>query len=183
MPSWNLGIGLLFIAMLLPHSAQPEGPFQAPSEYHVKAAFLFNFAKFVEWPEPQKGPFAICVLGKDPFGEALERVMEGKVVNGRPIVIRRTNDLAVARSCQVLFVSLPEAGSLVEIVKALRDASVLSVSEIPQFCRAGGAITFAMEGQRVRFQINAAAAASANLKISSKLLQLAVTTPADKEND
>jgi hypothetical protein len=179
----NLGIGLLAAAMLIPCSAQPEGAWQAPSEYQLKAAFLFNFAKFVEWPEQQRGPFAICILGKDPFGEALERVMAGKSVNERPIVIRRTNDLAVARSCQVVYVSLPEAGRMGEIVKALSDASVLSVSEIPRFCISGGVITFVMEGQRVRFQINAAAAVHANLKISSKLLQLAVAAPAGKENN
>jgi hypothetical protein len=176
-----LGIGLSAIVMLIPNSAQPEDLAQAPSEYRVKAAFLFNFAKFVEWPEPQTGPLAICILGKDPFGEALERVMEGKTVNQRRIVIRRTDDLAVARSCQVLFVSLSEAGRMVEVVKALRDASALSVSEIPRFCQSGGVIMFAMEGQRIRFHINSAAAVRANLKISSKLLQLAVAATDDKE--
>jgi hypothetical protein len=182
MISGNLGIRLLAVVMLIPHSAQPEDSSQAPSEYQVKAAFLFNFAKFVEWPEQHRGSFAICILGKDPFGEALERVMAGKSVNERPIVIRRTSDLAVARSCQVVYVSLPEAGRTGEIVKALSDAGVLSVSEIPRFCLSGGVITFVMEGQRVRFQINARAAVRANLKISSKLLQLAVATPDDKEN-
>jgi hypothetical protein len=183
MPSWNLGIGLLALVMLIPCPAQPEGVPQAPSEYQVKAAYLFNFAKFVEWPEPQRGPFAICVLGQDPFGEALDHLMERKAVNGRPIVIRRSNDLAVARSCQILFISAPGAAQMVEIIKAVRDSSVLSVSENPQFCLSGGVIAFVMEGQRVRFQINAAAAVRANLKISSKLLQLAVTAPADKENN
>jgi hypothetical protein len=182
MTSRNLGIGLLAVVMLIPCSAQPEGAWQAPSEYQVKAAFLFNFAKFVEWPEQQRGPFAICILGKDPFGEAIERVMEGKTVNERPIVIRRTGDLAVARSCQVLFVSSSETRRMVEIANALRDASVLSVSEIPRFCLSGGVITFVMESQRVRFQINTRAAVRANLKISSKLLQLAVAASDDKEN-
>jgi YfiR/HmsC-like len=182
MTSGNLAIRLLAVAMLIPHSGRPEDSSQAPSEYQVKAAFLFNFAKFVEWPEPQRGPFGICILGKDPFGEALERVMKGKAVNGRPIFLRRTSDIAAARSCQIVFVSLQEVGRMVAIVKVLSDASVLSVSEIPRFCRSGGVITFAMEGQRVRFQINAGAAVRANLKISSKLLQLAVAAPDDQEN-
>jgi hypothetical protein len=182
MTNRDLKIGLFVVIMLISQLARPQDLAQAPPEYQVIAAFLFNFAKFDEWPEPQLGPVAICILGKDLFGEALERVMEGKSVNQRPIVIRRTDDLDVARCCQVLFVSLSEAGRMVQIVKALRDTSALSVSEIPRFCKSGGVIMFAMEGQRIRFHINSAAAVRANLNISSKLLQLAVAAPDDKEN-
>lgn len=172
-------------ALLVLSHALAEEPQQAPSEYQVKAAFLYNFAKFVEWPALANPAFPItmCVLGKDPFGKALESVMEGKTVNGRPIVIRRTNDLAVARSCQVLFLSASEAGRAGEIVKGLRDASVLTVSDLDRFTEAGGVIALVMEGQRVRFRINSKAAAFANLKISSKLLQLALPAPEDKEKD
>jgi len=179
------GIRLITAAILLPCCAQPDSAPQAPTEYQVKAAFLYNFAKFVEWPaapNEQKDPLAICVLGQDPFDGALERVTQGKTVNDRRIVIRRTNDIAIARSCQVLFVSLSEVGRMTEIIKALRDASVLSVSDIERFCQSGGVIAFAMEGQRVRFRINVNAAARANLKISSKLLQLALAAPDQKEN-
>jgi hypothetical protein len=181
-----LGIRLLAAAVLILCAmpvlcvAQPETARQAPTEYQVKAAFLYNFAKFVEWPpEPneQKAPLAICVFGRDPFDGALERVTQGKTIDGRRIVIRRTRDIAIARSCQILFVSLSEAGRMAELFEALRDTSILSVSEIPRFCRAGGVIAFEMEGQRVRFRVNVNAASRVRLKISSKLLQLAVTAP------
>ena len=179
----SLGIGLLLAVMAAPCAGQPETAAQGPTEYQVKAAFLYNFAKFVEWPaeaHDPKGPLAICVLGRDPFDGELERVTEGKTIDNRKIVIRRTRDMAIARSCQVLFVSLSEARRVDEIFEALRDTSVLSVSEIPRFCRSGGVIAFEMQGQRVRFRINAMAAARANLKISSKLLQLAAAAPDTK---
>jgi hypothetical protein len=172
--------------MLVCTGAHAENPAQGPSEYQVKAAFLYNFVKFVEWPETpvvQEGAILLCMLGKDPFGGALERVVEGKTVNGRPLVIRRIGDIAAARSCQVLFVSASEAGRVSEITRAVRGWNVLTVSEIDRFSERGGIITFLMEGQKVRFQINPKTAASAGLKISSKLLQLAVVRPEEKEKD
>jgi hypothetical protein len=177
---------LLGVAMLVCACAHAENAAQGPSEYQVKAAFLYNFVKFVDWPDTpaaQEGPIEICVLGKDPFGGALERVVEGKTVNGRPLVILRVKEVAAARSCQVLFVSASEAGRVSEITQAVHAWSVLTVSEIDRFSERGGIITFLMEGQRVRFRINPKMAASAGLKISSKLLQLAVVRPEDKEKD
>ncbi len=177
----TLGIRLLLAVTLIPCSGRSDAP-EAPGEYQVKAAFLYNFAKFVEWPpEPgeRKGPLAICVIGQDPFEGSLERVTQGKTIDDRRIVIRRVSEeIGPARSCQVLFVSLSEAARMVDIVKGLRDSSVLTVSEIGRFCQSGGVIGFAMEGQRVRFRINVQAAARANLKISSKLLQLALAPEA-----
>jgi len=151
----------------------------------VKAAFLYNFVKFVEWPftpGAQEGPIEICMLGKDPFRGALELVVDGKTVNGRALIIRHIGDIAAARSCQVLFVSTSEADRVSEITKAVRGWNILTVSEINRFSERGGIINFLMEGQRVRFRINTKMAASAGLTISSKLLQLAVVRP-DKEKD
>ena len=153
-----------------------ESPAQAPSEYQVKAAFLYNFVKFVEWPPnavEAREPITLCVLGKDPFGSELARAIEHKSVNGHPIAIRRVADAVAAQSCQVLFVSASESDRVAEIVKALRAWSVLTVSEIEHFSQRGGMIHFVMDGQKVRFHINAKAATDADLKISSKLLQLA----------
>jgi hypothetical protein len=166
--------------------AHAENVPQGPSEYQVKAAFLYNFVKFVDWPATpaeQEGPIELCVLGKDPFAGALERVVDGKTVNGRPLVIRRIGDIATVRTCHVLFVSASEAARVTEILKAARAGSVLTVSEIDRFSERGGIITFLMEGQRVRFRINPKMAAAAGLRISSKLLQLAVIRPEDKEKD
>src|SRR5579863_7601695 len=118
----SLGIGLLLAVMAASCVGQPETAAQGPTEYQVKAAFLYNFAKFVEWPaeaHDPKGPLAICVLGRDPFDGELERVTEGKTIDNRKIVIRRTRDMAIARSCQVLFVSLSEARRVDEIFEAL----------------------------------------------------------------
>jgi hypothetical protein len=177
---------LLSVAMLVCTRANAENVLPGPSEYQVKAAFLYNFVKFVDWPATpagQEGPIELCVLGRDPFGGALDRVIDGKTVNSRPLVIRRIGDIAAVRTCHVLFVSASEAGRLTEIIKAAHAGSVLTVSELDRFSERGGIITFLMEGQRVRFRINPKMATSAGLKISSKLLQLAVVKPEDKERD
>jgi hypothetical protein len=181
----TLEIRLLAMALLIAdHGHTKELP-GATSEYQVKAAFIYNFVKFVEWP-PEPGepgdPISICVFGKDPFGSALERVVGGRNANGRPIEIRRPSGIAAAQSCQVLFVSSSESARLEAIFKSISSLSVLTVSEIGRFCERGGVIEFVVEEQRIRFRINVKAAALANLKISSKLLQLALTTPDDKES-
>ncbi len=143
-------------------------------EYRVKAAFLLNFTKFIEWPAAALGgagaPFAICILGADPFGSALDRMVEGETVNDRKLVVRRLGPQP-PRGCQMVF-----AGSI-ERDRAKMLASlgrgVLTVGEGSDFLRAGGMIAFVIEDRRVRFDINQAAAAAAGLKISSKLLNVA----------
>jgi hypothetical protein len=179
----SFGTRLLFAALLPCVRAYTESPVQGPSEYQVKAAFLYNFVKFVEWPASlaeQRGPIVMCVIGKDPFGDLLVRAVEGKSVNGRPIVVRNVAEPGAAVSCQVLFVSTPESGRLPEIAKAVRVWSVLTVGESERFAERGGMVGFLMEGQKVRFQINAKAAAEAGLQISSKLLQLSAPWPGNK---
>jgi hypothetical protein len=167
------------MTLLVSTLARAENSAQGPSEYQVKAAFLYNFVKFVEWPpgavEPRE-PMMLCVLGKNPFGDALATAIEGKSVNGQRIATRRVADLAAVQSCHVLFVSSSESGRVPEILRAVRPWNVLTVSEIARFLERGGMINFVMDGQRVRFHINAKAAADADLKISSKLLQLAAPT-------
>ncbi|HTM49610.1 MAG TPA: YfiR family protein [Bryobacteraceae bacterium] len=155
----------------------PAGAAEALSEYQVKAAFLYNFVKFVEWPATvaeQRGSIVMCVIGKDPFGDALTNVVEGKKVNGRGIEIRKITEVAAAASCHVLFISGSENARLPEITKAVRVWSVLTVGEYPKFTQQGGIVNFLMDGHRVRFQINARAAVDAGLKISSKLMELSV---------
>jgi YfiR/HmsC-like len=186
MPRRVVRTSLLAVATLVCAQARAEDTSQRPSEYQVKAAFLYNFVKFVDWPATPAGkerPIELCVLGKDPFGGALEHVVEGKMVNGRLLTIRHIGDIAAARSCHVLFISVSEAGRVTAITRAVDAWGVLTVSEIDRFSERGGIITFLMEGQRVRFQINPKAAASAGLKISSKLLQLAVVRLEDKEKN
>ncbi len=152
------------------------------SEYTVKAAYLFNFAKFVEWPKgtwPDNDvPLVIGVLGDDPFDKALDAAVEGKSRNGHPIRVRRFGlfdgtQTAQLRQCQILFIAYSEKDRLREILQSLKGAPVLTVSEIEQFPVAGGMILFDQEGERITLAINPRAAQKAQLNISSKLLQVA----------
>jgi hypothetical protein len=149
-------------------------PAQTFDEYQVKAAFLFNFAKFVEWP-PQafvsaSDPISICVLGPNPFGTSLEDAVAGKSLGGRKFAVRQLTDLKEAgRGCQILYFvarqKMPSPDSVW--------MSVLTVGESPGFAASGGTIGFKLESGRVRLEINVGAAEQRHLRISSKLLSLA----------
>jgi hypothetical protein len=142
-----------------------------PTEYQVKAAFLYNFARFTTWPSQDAQPFFnICVLGSDPFGEALD-ALEGKTIGDNPIKVSRRREISEA-DCQVLFISRSEQGNLSTILEALAGSPVLTVSEIEGFTEHGGAIQFYAEKNKVRFKINQRAAEELGLKISSHLLKL-----------
>lgn len=158
-----------------------RSPDDRPTEYQVKAAFLFNFAKFVEWPGEALSPgapMAICVLGDDPFGEALDAITKGERVDGRDITIRRLRAATDARTCHVLFVSTSERGGVAAILEQLRGSNVLTVSDIDDFTRAGGMIRFTKLNYRIGFEISPQAADRAKLRISSKLLSLATIVDA-----
>ena len=167
-------IGLL---LLLPFGGG-RGQEAPPSEYRLKAAFIFNFAKFVEWPTSAfadaKSPFVIGVLGENPFGTDLEATVRGKSINEHPIVVKACPNLEEARATHILFVSTTEKKRFEEIFKSLRGTSVLTVGETERFTESGGLINFVSENNKIRFQINDPGAKAAGLKISSKLLSLAV---------
>ena len=148
---------------------------QGPLEYEVKAAFLYNFAKFTEWPMEQDPgtPIVIGVLGEDPFGEVLEHTIRGKQVRGRALTIKRFRKVEdPLKSCHILFIS-SESATASRALKFLQGARVLTVGESRAFCSLGGTINFVLDHRRVRFEINVAAAERAGLKLSSKLLKLA----------
>ncbi|HEX9943461.1 MAG TPA: YfiR family protein [Thermoanaerobaculia bacterium] len=149
----------------------------ATSEYAVKAAFLYNFARFVEWPATAfrgpRDPMTFCVLGEDPFGGELDQMISGKTVMGRQIVVRRVAQLAGLEECRILFVSSSERPRLAQVLAAVGDRAVLTVGEEESFVRAGGIIGFVIRQNRVRFQVDRGAAARAGLAISSQLLELA----------
>jgi hypothetical protein len=149
-----------------------------PTEYQIKAAFLFNFAKFVEWPPtvfPQaNSPIVIGVLGKNVFGTDLKNTIRNRTVNNRPIQLEEYTSVAQATNCQILFISPSEKDNLANILGGLH-SSILTVSETDEFIKAGGMINFIIQGDNVRFQISDDAAKKAGLKISSKLLTLAVS--------
>lgn len=149
-----------------------------PTEYQIKAAFVYNFVKFVDWPmrafASPSSPIVIGVLGKNAFGDDLEQIVTNKVIRNRPLQFEAFHSVTEATNCQVLFISASEDGHFHEILGALDDRSVLTVSESSDFIKAGGMINFVIVDRKVRFQINNSAARKAGLKISSNLLSLAV---------
>jgi hypothetical protein len=149
----------------------------ASLEYRVKAVFLYNFAKFIEWPPDAfaapGAPFGLCVLGNDPFGPDLEQLVGSKVVQGRPLAIRRLADLKAMSGCHILFVAAADGRKLPAILQTVGSAPILTVGEDPDFTQLGGAMRFFLLENRVRFEINVAATARAHLKLSAKLLDLA----------
>jgi YfiR/HmsC-like len=162
----------LMVLLAASGTAQAE----VASEYAVKAAFLFNFTKFVEWPPSafgERNDFQLCVLGEDPFGKGLD-VVRGEKVAGREITLLRTPKLAEEEGCQILFISRSERARMPQILQDLKDAPVLTVADTDGFLDDGGIINFKLEGSKVRFEINQQAADRAGIKISSKLLRLAV---------
>jgi len=166
---------LFWLVLLLAQGARSQD--QAPSEYQVKAAFLYNFTKFVEWPAsafPEAStPFTIGIIGENPFGGELERAVKNKDVGGHRFAVKEIKSLSELKSCHILFISKSERRRLAEILAAVGSAPVLTVSETDRFLQAGGLINFLLEGNKVRFEISDPAAKSAGLKISSKLLHLA----------
>jgi len=151
------------------------------SEYQVKAAYLFNFAKFVQWPQEvfanADTPLVIGVLGDDPFGEDLDKAVEGKTINGHIIKIRRfdnfdPNMAPDIRKCQILFIAYSEKNRLEDVIKNLRGSSILTVSEIEKFPLMGGMILFDQNGKKINLVVNPAAARKAKLEISARLLQV-----------
>jgi hypothetical protein len=168
----------LVLGLLLWLAAVVRAQESPPSEYRLKAAFLWNFAKFVDWPTnafaSATAPFIIGVLDSNPFGADLEQTVNGKLINDHPITVRTYKNVTDARASHVLFIGSSEKNRWAEIFKTLRDSPVLTVGEYDQFTQSGGMINFVREGNRIRFQINDATAKAAGLKINSKLLSLAV---------
>ena len=154
----------------------------APSEYQMKAAFLYNFAKFIDWPPaalPDNSPIVIGVLGDDPFDGALENTLRNKNIEGHPLTARHVESLSDAKECHILFISSSEKKHWPEISQALAGSHVLTVSENwDHFTEAGGMIYFFAADRRICFDINDEAARRASLKISSKLMLLRKKPPA-----
>lgn len=169
-------LGLSLICLPLAGGDGRAQPSQ-PTEYQLKAAFLFNFAKFVEWPSNAfavgTSPMVIGILGENPFHDDLARTIRDKTIDDHPLVIKEFRSPAQATNCHILFISTSEKRRLPEILDSLKGASVLTVGETDRFTETGGMINFFLEGTKIRFQINKDAATSAGLKISSKLMSLA----------
>jgi hypothetical protein len=150
---------------------------QRPAEYQVKAAYLYGFGRFVEWPASSAAEtaaeFVVCVLGDDPFGRWLDDVAAGAIIKEKPVRIRRIAQPADSGSCHTLFISISEAARLRRILDALAHRAVLTVSDMPQFAQQGGMIGFTLDAGRVRFTVNVAPVQAAGLQLNSELLRVA----------
>ena len=145
-------------------------------EYKIKAAFLLNFAKFINWPNDtftgDKGFFKICVLGENPFGSALTAI-ESRTVGSRKIELNYVDDIEQGGSCHLLFVSASEKNNITSINKSLGNRTILMVSDIDGFASAGGMIEFVTRDNKLAFKINLSRARKQGLEIHSALLNLA----------
>jgi hypothetical protein len=142
-----------------------------------KAAYLYKFAPFVDWPDAEaefpSGKFRICVVGDRPFDGMLVRAVQGHNVGGRPIAVQQFADVTGNPRCSVMFIAGPDAQSVAQTLVAVRGSPVLTVTDGAEGVDDSGIINFVVEDSRVRFEINARAAAANRLTISSKLLSLA----------
>jgi YfiR/HmsC-like len=149
------------------------------SEYQVKAAFLFHFAQFVDWPpetfKDAGSPLTYCTIGEDPFSGALDQSLSGKTIGTRPLRIQHLKPAQATQNCQVLFIGASETRKFSEIMASASGRPILTVGETEHFAADGGVIGFCVEANKIRFEVNLEAAEKANLKISARLLALAKT--------
>jgi YfiR/HmsC-like len=168
----TIRLSLIVLVTIRAHAQAPVA-----DEYQVKAAFLYNFAKFVEWPpgafRSAQDPITICLLGQNPFDDSLKEAVRGKTVEGRTFVVRQAFDAQQAIGCQILFVNSAERKRFQPMLDALKANGVLTVGESPGFAAEGGVVNFKLASGKVRLEINVDAAERAKLRVSSKLLSLA----------
>lgn len=147
------------------------------ADYEVKAAYLYNFGRFVDWPAnnaaSKQESFNVCVLGEGPIAPALEATLAGETIGGKKVAARRIASMEGLDKCQILFLSSIQEDRLQRIIEALDKNAVLTVSDMPHFSQRGGMIEFVTEGKRVRFEVNLAATRHAGLTLSSELLKVA----------
>ena len=157
-----------------------------PSDYQVKAAYIYNFGKFVKWPPMsaagRTGVFTICAFENDSFGTVLQSTLARASLDGRPVVFKRLEKPRDASGCHILFIDSGQETHLPEILAAAKEASVLTVSDMPDFTKRGGMIQFVLIGDRIRFEINLASAESASLVLASDLLKVATAVRRSPES-
>jgi predicted TIM-barrel enzyme len=181
----TLAIVVLSISLNCAYEAKAQTSDSSDSsEYLIKAGFIYNFAKFVEWPAsafPQSdSPIVIGILGTDPFGSTIDRIVGDKKIGPHAFVVKRlkwAKDLKELKDCKILFVSSSEKMHVDELLQTVKSMSILTVGETPGFAERGGIIRFTLEDNRVHFEVNVEAAHQADLSISSRLLTLARIVP------
>jgi hypothetical protein len=178
----KLALPVMLVALLSCASAFSMADNNQATEYKVKAAFLYNFSRFVTWPENtprENGKFNLCILGSDPFRELLNP-LSGKSIQNSSLNIKRLATLDQQHTCQIIFISQTGSRNLKHIMSALKKQPVLTVSDIKDFTAYGGIIQFKLVDNKVRFNINIDNASRAGLTISSKLLSLATIVSNDQ---
>jgi len=154
--------------------AQSAAQSAAPTQDEVEAAYLYNFAKFVTWPEATKSDVLnVCILGKDPFGTTLDQIVSGEAIDGRRLAVRRLADEHSVQPCAIVFIGESESSHLDRDLSAVSGLPILTVSDIPSFIRNGGTIQFVLQENRVRFEVNLSAARKCGIVLSSQLLKVA----------
>jgi len=173
---WLMAWAIVWAVIAVPC---PRAQTSRPTDYDVKAVYLYNFGRFVEWPShltaTKTEPFTICVLGQDPFGSALDATLAGETIAGKSVTTKRISIPQKSDDCQILFVSSAEEPRLVKIMETLDKEAILTVSDMPEFSQRGGMIQFEREGKKVRFEVNLVAVQRAGLALSSELLKVATT--------
>ncbi len=177
---WLFATGAIAFALLTAGMAGEERSRRPAREYEVKAAILYNIGRFVQWPAAPEKAIDVCVLGEDPFGDALEAAMLGKRLGTRPIVIRRYTDPDDIHGCSILFISASEKRRLPQILR-VADAATLTVGDFPEFALRGGMVNLVTAGTSVHFEVNLAAVNRSGLRISSQLLALARIVDSKRE--
>lgn len=171
------GLVSLLVTSCFPFAGPPGLAAQAPTEFQVKAAYLFNFLKFVEWPDDpapdSRGKWVIGFIGESPIDSELTHLVEGKNVLGHELLVKKFQAADDLRACNILFITDSEKRRLPAILVALRGSSVLTVADLDNFVGSGGMVQFVVEDARVRVAIDVGATSRARLKVSSKLLALA----------
>ncbi|MDP9253449.1 MAG: YfiR family protein [Verrucomicrobiota bacterium] len=174
-------MGILLAAILASGAAAEPPQSQPKSEYALKAVFLYNFCRFIEWPKSAFAsptePITIAVIGEDPFGPLLEEAVQGETLRGRSIQIQRYRKPDSIKHCHLLFISRSEAGRIEAILAAVAGKSVVTVGETDAFLDRGGMIALMAERNRIRLHINPSLLRAANLDVSSKLLRVAEVKP------
>ena len=172
----TLCLCIIFLGMMTMGGSRADAQETKRGEYEVKAAFIYNFLKFVELPDKafakNLASLNICVFGNDPFGSALT-IYEREQVNNKTVLIKQTESLQSLRNCQVVFISRSEKERLPQILKAIRGLHILTIGDADTFERQGVIINFSIAQNKVRFEIDVNAARRAGIRISSKLLSLA----------
>ena len=179
-PARRFAMSLVMVAVVCgivaPRRATAQ--LQPTREYDIKAGFLFNFMKFIDWPSEafasSSSPINVDLLGRDPFDGALERYLEGRTIESRPIVVTHLTAPRVLPAGHVVFIASSEEKRLDPVLAAYAKEAVLTVSDIDRFADRGGVIGFVSEGRGLRFAVNRVAAEHSRLHVSSKLLALAI---------